>query len=269
MVVLGGGNAAVDAAQTALRLGAGSVRIVSLEAREELPAFEHEVLQAVSEGVVLDCSWGPVRITGQGGKASGIELTRCVAVFDDQGCFSPCFDDTVRRALPCDHVITAIGQAGDTLNNAARDLKAADPLTLQTAREKVFLAGDCVSGPSSVVRAMASGRRAAESVDRLLNGDSLTYNRDYAGPVVTDFEIDTSGAVDRARVCPSVHRFEGGGDFNELEETLTPEKARSEAERCYSCGTPFGRYRTCWFCLPCEVSCPVEALWVEIPYLLR
>jgi len=166
-------------------------------------------------------------------------------------------------------VITAIGQAGDALNGFPAELRSADPVTLQTARGKVFLAGDCLSGPSSVVRAMASGRRAAESVNRLLNGESLTYNRTYAGPVITDFEIDTSRAADRPRVCPPVRSFEGRGDFKELERTLTHEEAGLEAQRCYSCGTPFGMYRNCWFCLPCEVSCPEEALWVEIPYLLR
>ncbi|MFZ7126414.1 MAG: FAD-dependent oxidoreductase [Desulfobacterales bacterium] len=269
VVVIGGGNAAVDSAQTALRLGAASVTVVSLESRGELPAFEHEVLQAVSEGVSLDCAWGPVRITGEGGRAAGVELRRCTAVFDEQGCFNPCFDDGDRREIACDYVVMAIGQAGDALEKFPADLGSADPLTLQTARERVFLAGDCFSGPSSVVRAMASGRRAAESVDRLLAGQSLTYNRDYAGPVVTDFEIDTSRGADRPRVNPPAHRFQGGGDFQELERTLTPEEARAEAGRCYSCGTPFGMYRNCWFCLPCEVSCPEDALWVEIPYLLR
>ena len=270
VVVIGGGNAAVDAAQTAIRLGAGSVTMVSLEARAELPAFEHEVLQAVSEGVSLECSRGPVRINSDQNRVNGIELRRCLSVFDEQGRFSPRFDDGESMALPCDHVITAIGQTGDTLDMVPAELRSADPLTLQTAREKVFLAGDCcASRPSSVVSAMASGRRAAESVGRLLDGDSLTYNRNYPGPVVTDFEIDTSGSVDRKRICPPVHSFEGKGDFKELEETMSVEDARAEAERCYSCGTPFGLYRNCWFCLPCEVSCPEEALWVEIPYLLR
>lgn len=269
VAVIGGGNAAVDTAQTALRLGAGSVSIISLESRNELPAFEHEVLQAASEGVSFECAWGPVRILGESGKVTGIELKRCLSVFDDEGRFNPCFDDRQKQTIRCDHVIIAIGQAGDALDMFPEELKSADAVTLQTEREKVFLAGDCFSGPSSVVGAMASGRRAAVSVDRLLREESLTYNREYQGPVVTDFEIDITGAVDRARVKLPAHKFEGAGDFKEIEQTLTREQAMAEAERCYSCGTPFGRYRNCWFCLPCEVSCPEEALWVEVPYLLR
>jgi NADPH-dependent glutamate synthase beta subunit-like oxidoreductase len=269
VVVIGGGNAAVDAAQAALRLGADSVKIVSLESREELPAFEHEVLQAASEGIAFECAWGPVRVLGQGGKVSGIEVKRCVSVFDEQGRFCPCFDDSQVRQLGCDRVVIAIGQAGNALDMFPEELRSADAVTLQTGREKIFLAGDCFSGPSSVVTAMASGRRAAVSVDLLLKGESLTYNREYQGPVVTDFEIDVSGAIDRERVNLPAHGVEGRGDFKELEHTLTREQARAEAERCYSCGTPFGMYRNCWFCLPCEVSCPEEALWVEVPYLLR
>jgi NADPH-dependent glutamate synthase beta subunit-like oxidoreductase len=269
VAVIGGGNAAVDAAQTALRLGAGSVSMVSLESRNELPAFEHEIQQAISEGISLECAWGPVRIIGEEGRVKGIELKRCLSVFNDEGHFSPCFDDRQKQTLRCDHVIIAIGQAGDALDAFPKELKSADPVTLQTGREKVFLAGDCFSGPSSVVSAMASGRRAALSVDLLLRKESLTYNRDYQGPVVTDFDINISGAVDRARVKLPAHKFGGAGDFKEIEQTLTREQAMAEAERCYSCGTPFGKYRNCWFCLPCEVSCPEEALWVNVPYLLR
>lgn len=155
------------------------------------------------------------------------------------------------------------------MNILPEELRKADPLTGQTSRDSVFLAGDCLSGPGSVIQAMASGREAAISVDRFLRGEHLTFNRRYAGPVVTDFAIDTSGAVDRSRREPRQSPARGKGRFEEIELTYTSEEARQEAERCYSCGTPFGRYRTCWFCLPCEVVCPEEALWVEIPYLLR
>ena len=68
---------------------------------------------------------------------------------------------------------------------------------------------------------------------------------------------------------PQWHTFSGKSDFSEIEQPFNDEQARAEAGRCYSCGKPFGKYRTCWFCLPCEVECPTDALWVEIPYLLR
>ncbi|NQU03847.1 MAG: hypothetical protein HQ589_06850, partial [Syntrophaceae bacterium] len=87
--------------------------------------------------------------------------------------------------------------------------------------------------------------------------------------IETDFEIDTSKADGAKRLNISHYTCRGKGDFTELEGGVDAETARQEAKRCLSCGEPFGKYRTCWFCLPCEVDCPREALWVEIPYLLR
>lgn len=205
VVVIGGGNSAVDSAQTALRLGAKKVTMVSLEKREEMPAFSHELVQAEAEGVLFECSWGPTRFKGQDGRVRAVEFRQCVSVFDASGLFQPSFDDCRTAFIDADAVVVAIGQTGGTL---PRPLDA-DTVTLQTARPKIFLAGDCHSGPTSVIRAMASGRQAAVSVDRLLRGEHLRFNRAYAGPVVTDFEIATEGAVTRDRVCPPVRRLRG------------------------------------------------------------
>ena len=133
----------------------------------------------------------------------------------------------------------------------------------------IFMAGDVLSGPASVVESMAKGREAAESVSRFLKGEHLKFGRRYEGPIETDFEIDTSTADGAKRLTISQYTCRGKGDFTELEGGVDAETARQEAKRCLSCGEPFGKYRTCWFCLPCEVDCPHEALWVEIPYLLR
>ena len=116
---------------------------------------------------------------------------------------------------------------------------------------------------------MASGRRAAESIRRYLNKEPLAYGRSYAGPFVTEFQVDrTRGSAERRMALP-LHQYKGKGDFCEIEAGVDQETARQEAGRCHSCGLPFGKYRTCWFCLPCEVECPTDALWVNIPYLLR
>jgi len=144
-----------------------------------------------------------------------------------------------------------------------------DPQTLTTSDEKVLVAGDFASGPTSVVEAMASGRVAAESAHRYLCGEHLKFGRGYAGPVELEFEIDASKASDLGRIRPSPSRCKGKGDFREVFGSISRKQAMDEASRCYSCGGPFGRYRTCWFCLPCEVECPEDALRVEIPYLLR
>jgi len=273
VVLIGGGNVAVDAAQTALRLGAKKVTMVSLESKEGLPAYPWALQSALSEGVHLETGWGPVRFASRDGILSGIEFQRCIQVFDD-GAFDPSFDACEQMFLEADNVIVAIGQKPDAklLQMIGLDsFKAGeiDPLTLQSPDEMIFLAGDVITGPSSVVEAMAKGRRAAESVDRWLKGEPLRYGRGYGGPVETEFEIDTSKAADLKRAKIPARPCNGEGDFVELEQSFHQETARKEASRCYSCGQPFGKYRTCWFCLPCEVECPHDALWVAIPYLLR
>ena len=209
------------------------------------------------------------RILEKNGQVSGVSLKRCIAVFDQNGCFLPSFDCDDTSILPADRVIIAIGQSSDTLEGIFSEDLSVDSLTLQTGRQKVFVAGDCFSGPTSVIHAMGSGRQAAVSVDRFLKGEHLKYNRAYAGPIVTEFEIDTRRGSADDQVTPRLRPFQKPGDFNEEEQPYDTDEARKEAGRCYSCGGPFGLHRTCWFCLPCEVECPEEALWVEVPYLLR
>ena len=274
VVVIGGGNVALDAAQTALRLGADSVTMVTLEADKDLPAFPWAVESAMAEGVKLECSWGNPTFQFENGKLMGMDFQKCLQVFDAFGCFMPSYDDCQLKTMGADTVIVAIGQGADAapFENTGlvkEGMFSADELTLQTSDKNVFMAGDALSGPSSVVKAMAGGREAAESVDRYLNGEHLRFGRTYPGPIETEFDIDTDrGSEDRRAQIP-MHTCQGKGDFKEIEQGLDKETARKEAARCYSCGQPFGKYRTCWFCLPCEVDCPHEALWVEVPYLLR
>ena len=268
VLVLGGGEVALDAAQSALRLGAGEVGLAFLEGPDQMPVHPESLALAKSEGVKLDPSWGPTRILVKDGKASGVDFKRCLAVFGPDGKFAPSYDECVLHSLEADTVIVAIGQEADAQAFGSKAPKC-DGLTLQTATENVFLAGDAAFGPSTIVEAMASGRQAAESAHRLVGGEHLTYGRSYPGAVDTEFEIDTERGSDAERVNAKWRSFDGKGDFSPIEIALDAKEALKEAGRCYSCGQPFGKYRTCWFCLPCEVECPNDALWVEIPYLLR
>ncbi|TAL29752.1 MAG: FAD-binding protein [Spirochaetes bacterium] len=274
VVVIGGGNAAVDAAQSALRLGAGSVTIVSLESEREMPAFKWAIAGARGEGVGVVNSLGPVRFLSERGMVRGVEFVHCVRVYDGDGRFSPRFDSCRVETVEAESVIIAAGQSPDLdffgKIGIARDGKIVfDPLTMGTMEKGLFCAGDMAGGPGSVVEAMASGRRAAESAHRFLSGEHLRYGRAYRGPVETKFEIVTENDVARERVSIPGRKFTGRGDFTEIEQCLDEETARKEARRCISCGQAYGKYRTCWFCLPCEIECPHKALRVEIPYLLR
>lgn len=274
VVVIGGGDVALDCAQSARRLGAAEVVVVSLEQESDLPAHPNMVAGARAEGVVFRGTWGPQAIVGKDDRLEGVQLKKCVSLFDADSSFRPVYDICQTDFEVADTVIIAIGQQAepgcliDDRIGSAQSVDC-DPLTLQTALENVFAAGDVISGPSSVVHAMASGRRAAESIHRYLLGEDLKFGRSYVGPYETEFAIDTSRGNAAARSENPLRPFKSPGDFDELEMPLRAETARREAGRCYSCGQPFGKYRTCWFCLPCEVECPHQALWVEIPYLLR
>ena len=274
VVVIGGGNVAVDAAQTALRMGAQSVTMVCLESENEVPAIRQDLNTAKSEGIELTCSWGSPNFLFIEDKLDSVEFMRCTSVFDSCGNFSPAFDSCELKSMDADSVIVAIGQTADTsfletFGMSSDSLAQIDPLTLQTPDEMVFMAGDVVTGPSTIIDAMAKGRCAAESAHRFVKGEHLKYGRAYEGPIETQFEIATLRGSESKRNNLPAHLCQGKGDFKELASSFDQESARKEAQRCYSCGDPFGKFRTCWFCLPCEVECPNDALYVEIPYLMR
>jgi len=183
VVVIGGGNVAVDVALTAMRLGAKYVTLACLESEAEMPANPWEIEQAREEGVELLYSWGPARIMANDGKVSGIEMVRCTSVFDEQGNFCPYFDET-KTIVAADQVILAIGQASETafcqdfcfLDDqqslpVEKGLIAIDKETQQTEMRGVFAGGDAANGPATVIEAIAAGRRAAVSIDKFLGGN--------------------------------------------------------------------------------------------------
>jgi NADPH-dependent glutamate synthase beta subunit-like oxidoreductase len=275
VVVIGGGNTAVNAAQTALRLGAESVRVLALECRETLPAFETEVTEALTEGILFDCGWGPARFVEQGGRVVATEFKRCLAVCDRDGRFDPLFAEGERMEVAADTVIVAIGQAADTqLADGTgvaveKGLIAVDPVTRQTALPRVFAAGDIVTGPKSVVEALTQGREAAESIWRDFLGLPMAYERDRTTGFDTEYTVDLSQAIPGPRAkAPTIDRSARRG-FAEIEKSLTRDQALAEGKRCLSCGEPYGKYRMCWSCLACEVECPEKAIDISVPYLVR
>lgn len=272
VIVVGGGNAAVDAAQTALRLGARKVHLVSLEKRGEMPAFPWSVAEAEDEGVDIQNGWGPMRFRMHGEMLTGVSFKKCVAVFDSGGIFCPSYDEKTTLDLPADTVILAVGQKAErgVLESSLYGPEGIrfHPLTLQTAKPKIFCAGDFIRGPKTLVDAMAQGKEAALSIQRLLQGEDLEYGRVNPTLYELQFDPDLSRAKTRQRVAmPAISLSQRKG-FEEVAKGYSKEEAMAEAERCLDCGVPFG-IRTCWFCLPCEIECPEEALYVEIPYLLR
>ena len=173
VIVIGGGNVAIDVALTSMRKGAQEVSMVCLEQRDEMPAWEHEILEALEEGVKIINGFGPSKFLEQGGKLSGVEFKRCTSVFEKNGAFNPKYDATDLTTLEGDTVIVAIGQAADLsfaekqgISMSPEGLFEADPVTLETSIEGVFAGGDVHHGPKSVVEAIGSGRSAALSCRR-------------------------------------------------------------------------------------------------------
>jgi NADPH-dependent glutamate synthase beta subunit-like oxidoreductase len=242
VVVIGGGNVAVDVALTAKRLGADEVVMACLESREEMPANPWEIDMALEEGVRLMPSWGPRRILAPDGKVQGVELVACTSVFDDQGRFAPQFDEKTTDNQTADMVILAVGQMADvswasgdlTMNNG---LIAVDPESQAASLDGVFAGGDGASGPGALIEAIAAGRRAAAAMDKYLGGDGVIGKAPAEDAADPDYDGKRElGFADRERVAipclPVEERVQG---FMEVDLCLGDDEARFEANRCLQC----------------------------------
>lgn len=260
VVVIGGGAVAMDAARTAVRLGADSVRVVCLETRDEMPAWKQEVEDAELEGVRIDNRWGPQRFETADGKLQSVVLKRCTRVFDEQGRFAPHYDERETKRVACDTVLLAVGQRPDTSwTRGSKDLPLdnrgyvqADPETFATARPGLFAGGEVYTGPSIVVRAVANGREAAISIDRYLRGENMSEGRP-ARPSGKNWNALPKSVQRQTRVgMPALAQTERRG-FAEVELGLPEPDARSEAARCVACGT-------CSECMLCVDACKAAAV---------
>ncbi|MBW1781444.1 MAG: FAD-dependent oxidoreductase [Deltaproteobacteria bacterium] len=246
-VVVGGGNVAIDVARTALRTGAEDVQIFCLESRQEMPAWEKEIEEALEEGIAINTSWGPKRIINEEGRVIGIEFVRCVSVFDEEGTFNPSFDDTVTQIVETDHVFISIGQAPDPsflsedgqLERALWGTLAVDENTLSTNIKGVFAGGDFTTGPTFLIRAIASGRRAALAIRKYLEGDAGRIQiPDEKTALAEDaaLALEQETTEDKARIRVEIENpGERVKDFREIEKGFTEEQALWEAGRCLRC----------------------------------
>ena len=273
-VVIGGGNAAIDVARTALRLGKGSVNIYCLEKDEEMPTVAEEKNSGLSDGVVINNCWAPKRILGEGGKVTGIELMRCLSVRDAQGKFAPVYDESETITVPCSNVLVAIGQrsdygavlAGTAAETADGRLVDHDKLTFQTAEPDIFVGGDCATGPMYTIDAIASGREGAVSIHRFVNvGQTLTIHRN-----TREFkELDKSKVVLPVESVRKPARNEPTIDKSKIltmcddRVTFTEEQIKFEASRCLSCGRSVVDPNKCIGCGICTTKCEFDAIHLK------
>ncbi|MHA2394167.1 MAG: FAD-dependent oxidoreductase, partial [Promethearchaeota archaeon] len=257
VAVVGGGNAAIDAARTALRLGSKKVDILYRRSREEMPASPQEIEEALREGVRLRFLTQPIRIIG----AESVEAVECLRMMlgepDKSGRRRPIPIEGSEHILEYDTLILATGQVPDLSLLpegliTSRNTVSIDPVTFETSLDSVFAAGDVVSGPSTVIEAIASGKGAAVSIHRLLRGEDLRVDREKIEKRVEEVNTEGIKIISRQKM-PSLsieRRLKG---FDEVELGFSEGLALEEADRCLSCGG-------CCECLLCESACEAEAI---------
>ncbi len=266
VVVVGGGNVAIDAARVAKRSGAASVTMLSLETEDIMPASPEERTEAREDGVVLNPGWGPKEVLGEG-KAQQIVFKKCVSVFDENHRFAPKYDENELITLDADLVIFAIGQTV-VLKDLLKDTKVeffrgvypvADKLTYQTAEEDIFTGGDCFTGPKFAIDAIAAGKEAAESLHRYVQHGHMTIGRNRRDFIELDKDNIVVPSYDN-----SSRQVEGHTDpadpFKEYKLTLTEEQVRKETARCLGCGASVVDENKCIGCGVCTTKCAFDAI---------
>ena len=263
VAIIGGGNAAVDTARTALRLGAKEVTIVYRRSQAEMPAIKTEVEEAEREGVKFNFLAAPVEILSENGQLSSIELIRMeLGEPDTSGRRRPMPIKGSEFTMSIDNVIIAVGQAVDKtmlpgeLAYTSWGTIEVDPITLQTSIDGVFAGGDAVSGPADVIASVAAGKEAAISIDRYLKGINLLDGRQTTPRKVE--KVLKEAVKPKARVSMRLLELDNRkGSFAEVEQGLDEETAIDEAKRCLNCGI-------CSECLECLKVCEQKAIDLDM-----
>lgn len=265
VIVIGGGNVAIDVARSAMRLGPKSVRMVCLEAPHEMPAWDWEVAEAAEEGIEISCSLGPKRIVVEDGACKGLETKAVKCVFDEQGRFAPEYFEDKISVVAGDAVIVAIGQMADYVSLEGSEVAVDergrlqfDPHRMATNVRGVFASGEVVTGPGSAIDAAASGRFAASAVM-----DYLAGGPGFAHP---EMRTDIAELPERvAELVPRVPRQliphhppeERKKDFALFEHGFDETTALIESRRCMLCGAgAVVSAARCCTCVTCERVCP-------------
>lgn len=278
VVVVGGGNVAIDAARISSRCVDAKISMFCLEQREHMPASKEEIAEALEEGIELNCGWGPKEVLEEDGKVAGVVFKKCIRVLDEQGRFSPEYDEEQTVTIPCKHVIFSVGQAiewGNMLDNL--DLKRrsnggalADKLTYQTSEPDIFVGGDVYTGPRFAIDAIAAGREGAISLHRYVHENcTLTIGRNRRDFVELDKNNISVESYDTSKrqIPAKADEKAQAATFRDLSHSLTEEQVKAETSRCLSCGASVVDPNKCIGCGVCTTKCVFDAIHLhrEIP----
>ncbi|MGF6376569.1 NADPH-dependent glutamate synthase beta subunit-like oxidoreductase [Clostridiales Family XIII bacterium PM5-7] len=277
VVVVGGGNVAIDVARAATRAGGEQVSMFSLESREEMPAKGEEIELAQAEDIAIENSWGPKRILAENGKVVGVEFKRCTRVFDEDGRFNPVYDEAETITVEADYVLLSVGQSiewGEILHGSKAVLNGnktiqVDELTYQTGESDVFAGGDAVTGPKFAIDAIAAGKQAAISLHRFVqNGQDLRIGRSLREFTALDKdaaiieEYDTTPRQQAAKIDGQKAK----ATFRDMSQSLSEEQMLKETQRCLGCGATVVDTYMCVGCGMCATKCKFDAIKLERVY---
>jgi len=266
VVVVGGGNVAIDAARVSARNGAAKVDQLCLESEKEMPASEEEVREAGEDGVKIQCGWGPKEVLTENGKVTGIVFKKCTSVKNAEGKFAPTYDESQTITIECDRVIFAVGQAsvwGDLVKNEKVEFKGpaiqANKVTFQTGQPDIFVGGDVYTGPKFAIDAIAQGKIAAESIHRYVHNGHMETGRNRWEFKALDTDDILVESYDRAPKQFEGHK-ENADKFKSYKVTLTEEQVKTEAARCLGCGATIVDSNKCIGCGICTTKCEFDAI---------
>lgn len=277
VAVIGGGNSAIDAARSAIRLGCEQVTILYRRSREEMPASDAEIEDAELEGVKIQYLAAPIEVLGERGKVTGLKCTRIkLGKPDASGRRRPIPVKGSEFVMEVDAVIAAISQEPDlsflsetqNIKISKRHTVAADEDSLATSRPGVFAGGDAVSGPNTVIDAIAAGHVAARSIERYLTGKPLQEETKKKKPIEIEIKTDIRRHEKKQpAVMPLLPRAERSQSFAEVELGLSEIEALAEARRCLRCGP-------CNECFVCVSECDKTAVVLssldgQVDYVFR
>lgn len=273
VVVVGGGNVAIDCASTAKRFKANKVSVFSLEDRNHMPATNQEILETLDEGIEINNGYGPKEIIkDENGCVKQIVFKKCLSVNDPvTHKFNPVYDENDTVTIDATHVIFAIGQTinwgnlleGTKVTFQHGNYPVADKLTYQTNEPDIFVGGDVYTGPKFAIDAIEAGKCAAESLHRFVQpGTSLTIGRnrrDFIELNKDDLVID--GYDNQGRNEPGMDEtIDYRNSFKDAHKTFTKEQAMSEANRCLCCGASIVDENKCIGCGVCTTKCEFDAI---------
>ncbi|MCQ2489374.1 MAG: FAD-dependent oxidoreductase [Clostridia bacterium] len=259
VVVIGGGNVAIDAARSAVRCGNGAVSMYCLESRDEMPALDEEIADAESDGITINNSWGPKEILTENGKVKAVVFKKCTSVFDG-GKFAPKYDENDTITVECTDVIVSIGQVTEW--GGIPECRKASKLTYQSeTADDIFVGGDVYTGPKFAIDAIAAGREGAISIHRFVQPNcTLTIGRDRRNFVElnkADIKVDSYDTQARNRAN---RKNLDKNSFRDYMETFTEDQVKAETERCLKCGRSVVDENKCLGCGLCTTKCHFDAI---------